>query len=219
MMTSLYFPILFVKDLSHFDDKGGGGGKNSQKSDELICERPLRVIYRPKWPWILTLTLTSDVLETYIFIFATLKNSLYHTWFNHLGPLEAEIWYDSSYHNGLDSISLFHFCDGPYSKGVYVQTAGWPPCWFSPCGKPAGWRHIVFDWKIVLGLALTIVTCHIGDRDRLHAFIYTWSDYSSFFERPNKKLSPSTYHAANPITMIATRSHLFPNTYLEMAAA
>ena len=41
MMTSLYFPILFVKNFSHFNDMREGGGKKSEIFDEVICERPL----------------------------------------------------------------------------------------------------------------------------------------------------------------------------------
>ena len=41
MMMSLYFPILFVKKFTHFDDMGGGG-KKYEIFDEVICERPLR---------------------------------------------------------------------------------------------------------------------------------------------------------------------------------
>ena len=49
MMTSLYFPILFVKNLSHLDDMRGEGGKKSEIFDEVICERPLNVKFFRGW--------------------------------------------------------------------------------------------------------------------------------------------------------------------------
>ena len=48
MMTSLYFPILFVKKFSQIDDLRGGGGKNpkflmrSFVNDSLV---PLSMLY------------------------------------------------------------------------------------------------------------------------------------------------------------------------------
>ena len=44
----------------------------------------------------LALTLTSDDLESYIFIFTTIKNPQNYTWFNFLGSLEAETEDDSN---------------------------------------------------------------------------------------------------------------------------
>ena len=46
MMTSLYFPILFVKNFSLFDDMGGGGVKNSKFLMRSFVNGPLWVKYR-----------------------------------------------------------------------------------------------------------------------------------------------------------------------------